>query len=285
MGDIDPFSQIQQYTPRSVNLVDAVAETKRVVESALRANPLRNARVDDGLMRWKGNYSGGVDRSYLWIGEFLPRDAVLNKPQRGFILSRDDSKAAPALHMYDPNGESANALTQPLRQLVFMRDADNNPMLTEGRGGGVTFPWSNVVLYPQITDYYQITTPSGNKFLPVIGANAATNGGPRALFDGFGPMVGSRLKFFGFVAASTSSPVGPSVGVHLEVSFNDGSPTVVTSTITSPAGGSANLFWDLDFAGQNKVGTEVRVRVLSGIVSGSPEWSFVQPLTCISYAA
>jgi hypothetical protein len=282
VGEIDPYGQIQEFTPRSTNIVDAIAETKRVTESALRSNPLRNAVVDDGLMKWRGNYAGGLGGAYLWIGEFSPNDGVLGKRQRGFALSRDDPKHARVLWVYDDQGEAANPINKPLRQQLTMHDADDAPILREARSGGVQWPWAAVPIYPIVEDFYEVGVfGGGTEFLPIIPAANCINGANRGLFRGYGPMVGHMLKFFGFVVSTLNNPV---VGVHLELVWNNPAGTTYTSSEISCAGGTTtNLFWDLDFAGQGLIGYEVQVNVVGRLISGTYKWSFVYPTLCYSH--
>lgn len=287
MVSIDVTAQVQQYTPRNTTIVDAVADTKRVLDAQIRANPLRNAFINDGLMRWKGNYSGGVNASYLWIGEFTPVDAVLNKPQRGFILSRDDPKRAAALWMYDPNAGSANPSTQPVRQLLIMHDADDNTIMQEGIGGGTAFPYGIIPMNPVSFTFYQVqvppASPATSKYLPIIPAshsNFSTTASE--LYRGFGPMVGHKLKLYLICASSVSAPVGPSFLVYAVLTWNDGT-TFTTTTVTTASGATTTPFWDLDFTGQNKVGKEVEVQVYAKLVSGGGEWNWTFVQACYSY--
>jgi len=281
MADIDPYSQIQQLTPRPTSIVDAIAESKRIAEAIMRSNPLRNARVDDGLMVWRGNYagSGGLADSYLWIGEFSPRDAALDKQQRGFLLTRDDPKHAAALWMYDPFADSRGP-GNPLRQTLQMKDADGAQIMSEAQGGGTAFPFGIVPLYGTASSYYLIRTDAGAtlKQLPVFGSYRVT-GGQRTYYEGYGAMTGHRLRTYLF-GNSTSTGV---FGVHIQVSFDDGSATFFSGRIDCAAGGSADFLWDLDFAGQGKVGKRVHVRVVAEILSGSDEWCLFFPGYCYSY--
>lgn len=285
MGDIDPYAQLQEYTPRSTNIVDAIAETKRITEAALRSNPLRNAIIDDGLMKWRGNYAGGLNGAFLWIGEFFPRDGLLNKPQRGFLLTRDDPKHARVLWVYDDQAEATNPIDKPLRQQMTMHDADDAPILRESRKGGVQFPWSHIPLYPIVADFYEVgVAGGGTEFLPVIPAVSCINSGSnRDLFTGYGPMVGHKIKCSGY---GVSIGGGPSIGVTLKLSWNNPAATTFTAPeIVVPAGDSVYLFWDLDFAGQGLIGYEVGATIMGRVISGTYKWSFVYPFQCISYGS
>lgn len=287
MADIDPYGQIQQYTPRITTIVDAIAENKRVTEAAIRSNPLRNARVDDGLMVWRGNYAGqgGISDSYLWIGEIYPRDGVLNKAQRGFFITRDDPKHARAFWMYDEAGEAASPSGPPLRQLISMHDADDRPLLREARNGGTEFPYGMIPLYGTRDSYYNVRVDAAGtmKFLPLLGPNVVRAGGPYTMFRGYGPMVGNRVKVWLHGFSSTGSAVGGSWGLYLKINWNNNSPEFVSGRIDCPAGGSQTFFWDIDFRGQNKVGTEVNIQVVAEMLSGSDEWCYAYPQTAFSY--
>src|ERR1700742_3783786 len=145
MVDVDPYAQLQQLTPRPSNLVNAIDETRRALDASIRSNPLLNATVDSGLMIWRGNYAGlgGINDSFLWIGEVTPQDVFLNKRQRGFFVTRDDPRHAPAFWVYDPAPSPSG-----LRQMVHISDSDGATILDEARGGGTRFPFGQVNLYP-----------------------------------------------------------------------------------------------------------------------------------------
>lgn len=284
MGNVNPFSQIQQLTPRNTNIVDAVAETRRITDAALRSNPLRNAIIDDGLMKWRGNYSGGpLAGTYLWIGEFTPRDNVLDKQQRGFILSRDDPKKARALWMYDPYASTSNPVNQPLRQLLSMHDADDNPIMREGRSGGTAFPWANIPMYPQVSDFLGVEVWNGSIYqginVPIMGAiNGIRAGEVRELYRGFGPMVGTKLKVQG-----TGNTTGPSYGIHIEVMF-PGHATYVSNRLDSAAFSYWNF--DIDFSSYDVTGQIVEVAVYGSGISAIPfgEFTYVYMRECRSYS-
>jgi hypothetical protein len=269
MGEVNPYGQAQQFTPRDTNIVDAIAETKRITDAALRSNPLRNARVDDGLMQWRGNYSGGVANSgaFLWVGEFSPIDGVLGKSQRGFVLTRDDPKHAAALWMYDPAGSTANPISQPLRQRIFMRDADNRPFLEEGVKGGASFPWCAIPLFPAQSD-----SPGSLAYRHAI--NGA-NGTFRTLWQGRAPMVGPFLKWHAFVTGTA----GQVLAVRVVLTWSDGS----TYTSSGLTGTVAHLDQVLDFSGQGKVGQGVNVELQGGIVSGPADFNWIYPTECNSF--
>lgn len=141
MVDINPASWTQQFTPRSPDLVDAVAEVRRIAEQQMRSNPLANGIVPYGLTRWRGNYGGDL----VWFGEFQPNDLNLDKPQRGISFVRDDTQRNSALSLYDPTPEEG----VPLRQRLALGDADGRTLLAEGQhDGGRAFPRYPVVVYP-----------------------------------------------------------------------------------------------------------------------------------------
>lgn len=281
MVDIDVYGQTQQYTPRQTDIVDAIAETRRITEAAMRSNPLRNAYIDDGLMKWHGNYAGGpLGGAFLWIGEFRPNDQILNKPQRGFILSRDDSSHSTALWLYDPFPST----TKPLRQLLAMRDADNKNIMIEGRDGGTAFPWAPIPLYSQITDRVNIFVDNGSggsiiKALPVIGAiNGIQAGVDRMLYRGRGPMVGNRIRYRG-----NSNSTGSTYGVFLVVAFDDPAGTTISTPVVNATGGSFQIV-TADFKAQGMVGRQVEVQVWGRGVSGDHEWDWIYVEECCSYS-
>lgn len=282
MADIDPYAQLAgtMRTPRSPTIVDQVAEAQRVAESIARANPLYNARIDGGLMVWRGNYagSGGVADSLLWVGEFSPRDGSKGVSQRGFALTRDDPEHGWAFYMFDPEGESRSA-TDPLRQRIFMRDADNRQILNEARGGGVSFPVGQIPLYSSNLIFQTVRTDAGTgtKALPL--PPGTVQGGLNNYFKGYGPMVGHRLRFYGYAWSSS----GATFQVRFRAAFGDNAADYVSPFLTWTAGQSQNFLWDVDFAGQDKVGRIVFVTVEAQVTAGTPEWCTIFPLQCYSY--
>jgi hypothetical protein len=282
VADIDPYAQLAgtMRTPRSPTIVDQVAEAQRVAESIARSNPLYNAKIDGGLMVWRGNYAGtgGVADSLLWIGEFAPIDGAMNKSQRGFALTRDDPSHGWAFYMFDPQGESRSG-SNPLRQRVFMRDADNNQILTEARGGGVAFPVGQIPLYSSNLFFQSTRTDSGTTLKSVPLPPGTVQGGLNNYFKGFGPMVGHRLRLYGYAWSSA----GATFQVRFRAAFGDNAPDYVSPFLTWTAGQSQNFLWDVDFAGQDKVGRIVAVTIEAQVTAGTAEWCTIFPQQCYSY--
>jgi hypothetical protein len=282
MADIDPYAQLAgtMRTPRSPTLVDQVAEAQRVAESIARANPLYNARIDGGLMIWRGNYAGagGIADSLLWIGQFSPIDGSKGVGQRGFALTRDDPEHGWAFYMFDPQGESRSS-TDPLRQRVFIRDADNRQILTEARGGGTAFPVGQIPLYSSNLYFQATRTDSGTGMKSVPLPPGTVQGGLNNYFKGYGPMVGHRLRFYGYCWSSGSA----TFQVRFRAAFGDNQPDYVSGFLTWSAGQSQNFLWDVDFAGQDKVGRIVAITVEAQVVSGTAEWCTIFPQQCYSY--
>lgn len=137
------------YAPKSPSLVDNIGYTQRVTESILRNNPLTDATVSRGLIRWIGNYisGGGPDKiNYLWIGEFFPADPNLGGvAQRGFSLVRDDSRGGvSAIAMFDPDPTASPGL----KQILFITSGDNKRIFSEHRDGGQQWPQFPVTVNP-----------------------------------------------------------------------------------------------------------------------------------------
>lgn len=282
MVDIDPYAQLATtaLTPRSPNLVDAIAETTRIAEAQMRANPLYNAKIDGGLMVWRGNYagSGGIQDSLLWIGEFAPNDATKNKGQRGFALTRDDPNHGWAFYMYDPQGESRDG-SNPLRQRVFMRDADNKQIMSEARGGGLAWPWGQVPLYPSNQAFQSVRTDAGTTIKVIPLGPGVVSGGVNNYFKGYGPMIGHKLKVF-LNGWSTAAAV---FQVRFRALFFDNQADYVSTWQVINGGQSIDMTWDIDFAGQDKVGRTVHVIVEAQVTSGTAEWCILTPVHCYSY--
>jgi hypothetical protein len=273
MGDVNPRAQAQQYTPRQTSIVDAVAETKRVVEASLRANPLKNAVVDSGLMRFRGNY--GID--FLWIGEFYPKDPILDKPQRAVLIRRDDHIGADVLAYWDWYPDPA----RPLRQKMRMRDASNRPILEEGGSGGLQFPRNNIVCYPVAGAWLPVPTEisdtgSINSWDYYYGAaNSTRNTDPTNIWEGKGSMTGRRL-YVRWWQVTTDNSNG---GVRLHVDF-DGSSESYTSSWNWMEDGNTPQF-DILFS-EDAVGRAVNV-VVEGQVNGSRTLQ-VRLTHCYSYS-
>lgn len=140
------------YAPKPPSYLDTIGYTQRVVDSMLRNNPLHNAAVESGLMKWFGNYvdPGGDPRNYLWIGEFLPADTNLpgDPPQRGISMVRDDSRGTAAFNLYDP----VPSVGDGLKQRLFFGGGDNEALFIESRQGGWRFPEAPVPMCPLDSD-------------------------------------------------------------------------------------------------------------------------------------
>lgn len=137
------------YAPRAPSGLDVVAYARRVVDSLHRNNPLTDAVVSRGLIKWVGNYtnSGNPDKiNFLWVGEFLPADPNMGGvSQRGFSLVRDDSRGGvSAIAMYDANPAEGGGL----RQQLFFTSGDGKRLAVESRSGGWAWPEETVPLGP-----------------------------------------------------------------------------------------------------------------------------------------
>jgi hypothetical protein len=175
------------YSPRAPSGLDVVAYTRRVVDSLHRNNPLTDAVVSRGLIKWLGNYtnSGNPDKiNYLWIGEFLPADPNLGGiAQRGFSLVRDDSRGGiSAIAMFD----AAPDLGGGLRQTLFITSGDNKILARESRQGGWFWPEDLIPL-----------APMGNDTLKWPGTQSATFD---TLWEGRVNGLGNQLSYRVFAA-------------------------------------------------------------------------------------
>lgn len=157
----------QQYTPRNITALDALLSARRVADQILRNNPLTNAVVSTGLMKWTGNHVKTVGPNkvdFLWIGDFFPADTTLGGiAQKGIVMYRDDSTGGTisfAIYDHDPGGDSLG-----LRQTIHLSSGDGDPLLTEARHGGQQWPESNIamgVVSQEITDWARTpVTPTG----------------------------------------------------------------------------------------------------------------------------
>lgn len=147
------MTQPSYYTPRTPSALDTVGYTQRVVDAILRNNPLHNAAVDSGLMKWFGNYqnTNGDTINYLWIGEFFPADPNLpgSPPQKGISMVRDDSRGGQsAFALYDHAPNSGDGL----RQTIHVGSGDGHQMFMEAREGGQEWPRNDISMYARDSD-------------------------------------------------------------------------------------------------------------------------------------
>lgn len=138
------------YAPHDVNAMETVQYARRAIDEMTRSNPLQNAVVSSGLVRWIGRYlnDSNPDRiNFLWIGEFQPTDPDQGGlPQRGFSLVRDDSRGGrSAIAMYDPTPDVGNS---GLRQVLIFSSGDGDRLFEESRNGGQRWPEDNVWMGP-----------------------------------------------------------------------------------------------------------------------------------------
>lgn len=216
MVDVNPRDLQSLYTPRDTTIVDAVAETRRIADQTMRNNPLVDAVIDRGLTRFKGNY--GVH--FAWFGEFFPPDRNLldaygnELPQRGINFVRDDPLGNAAFSMYDFDSQ----VGVPLRQRIYMHDADGAPLFMEGYNGGRFWPDAPIVMY-QRESFEQ---------------PAATWTADRQIYSGQGDLVGTLVELS---AAYTCSVGTDTISSFLRLS--GGGVTINTPTTT--VAGSQNV--------------------------------------------
>lgn len=293
MVDLDPYAQlaVTQSTPRSGNLVDQVAETKRVADALARSNPMRNAVVDGGLTVWRGNYANSptdpIRNSIVWIGEFPPKDAVKGVLQRGVQITRDDPIHSQAFAMFDPQGESRGG-GNPLRQRLFMQDADGRQILSEAVDGGVAFPWQNVPLYPSNPIFTTMTTATGGntQSAPFLQSwMGMDNINLRTIWEGYAPVTATKLEYLGYATTQSAT----NLGISLRVSFDDPASSTFTATEVNVPVSSTNMAvtFNLDFPtlfpGVKLVGQSMRVEILGRLVSGQLKFGYHYPTKCRLY--
>jgi hypothetical protein len=152
------MTSVEQYTPRDLTALDVIGAAKRTADGILRSNPLTNAVVSHGLMRWTGNHVQGAGPNkidFLWIGEFFPADTTMGGiPQRGISMVRDDStggQSAFALYDHDPGGDGLG-----LRQTIHWGGLDAKRLYSEARHGGQQWPQSDIYMgsTPAIIDQW-----------------------------------------------------------------------------------------------------------------------------------
>jgi len=174
------------YAPRDQSATEVIAYVRRAIDEMTRSNPLQNAVVSLGLIKWIGNYTnaGNPDRiNFLWIGEFFPGDPDMGgRPQRGFSLVRDDSRGGiSAIAMFDPTPDTGNS---GLRQVLIFRSGDNKRLFEESRSGGQRFPEDPVWM-----------GPIGNVINAWPGTDQASFS---VLWEGRASVVGNHLHYRAF---------------------------------------------------------------------------------------
>lgn len=229
----------QFFAPQNPDYLDNINYTQRVVDAILRNNPLTNAVISHGLMRWLGNYlsGGGPDLiNFLWIGEFLPADTNLpgNPPQRGFSLVRDDSRGGrTAINVYDPTPSGGGGL----KQRIFFGGGDGQRLADEHRDGGWAWPEEQIAM----GEYGSL----GTAWVGVIDTSPT----------------------WGIIAWGTFSVVGNAVG-YTFVGFGDGtgaeyrvrvagSPDTVSATHSVGSGAFGQFSGTVDATGRRGVNTDV----------------------------
>lgn len=206
----------QFYLPRDPDVLDNIGYTQRVVDSILRNNPLTDAVVGHGLIKWIGNYTnaGNPDKiNFLWIGEFQPADVNLpgNPPQRGFSLVRDDSRGGrSAISMFDGSPNAGGGL----RQVLTFSSGDGQPIMRESRNGGIVWPEENVWMGGIDSDILKWTGTDAGSF--------------SAIFEGHASVVGNRVAYRVFAATSG----GGQAEFRLRVLGFDGDHTGPTHVLT-----------------------------------------------------
>jgi hypothetical protein len=219
--EVNPRDLQAPYTPRESTLVDAVAESRRIADQAMRNNPLVNAVVDRGLTRFRGNY--GSD--YAWFGEFNPVDENLTDdfgddlPQRGIVFWRDDPSHNQAFAMYDFDPRAG----EPLRQRMYLNDADGKPFLQEGFNGGRFWPDAPIVMYQRES----------------FESPRATWTSDRVAYSGEGDLVGTLVEF---TAAYTLTVGTDTISSFLRLSGGG----VTINTPTTALVGNQNISLTVD---------------------------------------
>lgn len=210
-------SPFNPYAPRDQSAVDIIQYARRAIDEMARSNPLQNAVVSSGLIKWIGNYtnSGNPDKiNFLWIGEFLPADPDMGgRAQRGFSLVRDDSRGGrSAIAMYDPSPDAGNS---GLRQVLIFSSGDGKRLFEESRDGGQRFPEENL-------------------WMGVIGDttalwSATPNGTFATLWEGRASLVGNRI----FYRVFCSNDTGVSSEHRMRVTLSSGDVVSTTHTLGS----------------------------------------------------
>lgn len=242
-------SPFTPYAPRDQSVVDVIQYARRAVDEMARSNPLQNAVVSSGLIRWIGNYTNSTNPdkiNFLWIGEFFPGDPGMGgRPQRGFSLVRDDSRqGVSALAMWDP---TPNAGGSGLRQVLIMTSGDGKRLFEESRDGGQRFPEETMWMGP-IGDTSQLWPGTGSGTLAII-------------WEGRASLVGNKLHYRVFCV----NDAGVSSEHRMRVSLDSGDVNGVTHTLGS---GLQAVFEDEVTVTAGR-GTTVAIRWESRVTAGA----------------
>lgn len=247
----------QYFAPNPPSDTNILQDTKRIADQILRSNPLRNARVDGGLTRWMGAYGG----EFAWFGEFFPGDPNRDgAPQRGISFVRDDPQGKTAFAMFDPNPTAG----RPLRQRVFMDDADGRRLLHEGDSGGLAYPYWPIQLFRADAGGY-------------VQTNQVTD---RLIFTGRTAVMGRHVEVVGFGTSFS----GESGLVFIKVIGNGGA-FVFSPQFNYTGVGGFTLTADLGVSGvlrdSGTVTVEVYCRKTAGpgdiVIQIRSAYSFSQP--------
>lgn len=212
------------YAPRVPSLVDTIAYTNRLVDGILRNNPLTDASVSEGLIRWLGNYvdGSGGKINFLWIGEFFPADPNLGGiAQKGFSLVRDDSRGGvSAIAMYDPNPGASPGL----KQILVFTSGDGKRLMEESRDGGQRYPEHPVTM-----------GMIGNDATKWPGV--ATTAAYATIWEGRFSIMGNRL-YYRMFCVSEAATTG-TYRMRVELPSGD-----VTGTVHSQLAAGSDVFED-----------------------------------------
>ena len=248
------MTSAEQYTPREYSALDVVASAKRTADAILRSNPLTNAVISQGLMRWEGNHTdvNGDKVNFLWIGEFQPNDPTMGGiPQRGIVIWRDDSTASAvndgviafALYDHNPGGDGLG-----LRQTIHVRSVDNDTLVQEARNGGLQFPHSTIPMY-EGPDTNRARWPS------VTSTSFVT------ALEGYVSCIGNHV----YARYWVSTPAATTAEYRVTASWSGGSVTGATQVQGASIIALAEDTIDVTGArGQADLQVKVQLRVASG---------------------
>lgn len=261
------MSSPEQYTPRTPTALDVVKDAKRTADAILRSNPLTNAVVSEGLLRFVGNHVdvNGDKINFLWIGEFTPPDTTLGKPQRGIVMWRDDSAGAAvndgvlafALYDHDPGGDSLG-----LRQTMHFNSVDNKALMLEARHGGFSFPRTNITMY-------EGSGTNRNRWPSITSTSFVT------VFEGFVSCVGNNV----YARYWVGTPAGTTAEFRVTASWGSGSATGATHSQGSATFGLEE--YTLDVTGA-RGDAAMQVKVEGRVASGAGPVDFA-PVSFVNY--
>lgn len=238
----------QTYAPQALSVLDTISYVKRVTDSILRNNPLTNALISEGLMRWRGHYNNtaGNPIDFVWIGEFFPADTNISPttPQRGISIVRDDSRGGQtAINLYDPYPAGGGGL----KQRLFIGSGDGQRLYDEHRNGGWAWPEVNIAM---------AALPDNPLTWPVTSSTATA----WPLSEGRVSIVGHRIHYRIYCSTDGGATAEFKVAIPVGVGL--------VSSATHTVGVNTTGFFESSFDVASLRGGTYQIQLLARVTNG-----------------